>query len=757
LATTSAIALTLGGAEASAQTTPPAPAPATPSATSVGEVVVTASKRSEKLQNVASAVAVVSSQTLNNLGVGDFHDLASLVPGVSQRAWGAPGLGTIILRGLSTGAAQTTNTAAFYIDDTPFTTSAFAGAGGRETPYIDTADIERVEVLEGPQGTLYGASSLGGIIQVITKKPNLNQYSGNASVEFDDVDGGGQGGLIRGSVNLPIVQDQLAVMITGYGRQSPGYVDNVETHTNNVNWSDLGGGRVALRWKPTDKLTIDVSELDQAIYNNANAFVTFKPGTLTPEYGNNTFANFRNFGSEAHYDLSNVTVAYDAGIGTVTASLSQGDYHVKYADDVTSQYVPLTDASAAGKAYVLSAFGEPMSVVLPANSLAMYQLKTNVAKTTADVKFVSKRFLDDRVEFIAGTYYTHELYNAGSVTEGYTPTGVLLPHPLMIQQYNTSDYSEIAGYGNVTVYLLPNLDLTGGIRYSDDSEHIVTLGPNSILYYAPNPGGPFNDNSKPLTYLATLRWRITSDLSAYLRYATGFRPGGVQTLAGTALPPGTPTNILPDTTSNYEAGVKGTFWDGKLSIDTSVYHIDWNNVQLAASIGGVLVQGNGGQAQVDGAQFQTQLRPLQGLAITGEVGFNDARITAINAATSASLHAFDGDLLPLTPKYTASLSADQTIPLSEGYDGLLGATLRYTSANPANWLAITPVPQQYLPAYTTLDLRAGVLFGKYSVQFRIENVTNAIGYTTDMTPLTVLGQGVVIRPRMYALNFSANF
>ncbi len=186
--------------------------------TADGDIVVTASKREERLRDVPSAVTAISGKNLENLGVQSFRDYASLVPGLSQRDSGAPGLGTVILRGLNSGAQQLTNTTAYYIDDMPFTASGFVSSGSLVTPEPELAEIDRIEVLKGPQGTLYGASSLGGLIHLVTKKPDATAFSGSVRGELSAVEGGGTGYMLRGSVNVPIVRDKLAVQATGYYR-----------------------------------------------------------------------------------------------------------------------------------------------------------------------------------------------------------------------------------------------------------------------------------------------------------------------------------------------------------------------------------------------------------------------------------------------------------------------------------------------------------------------------------------------------------
>src|SRR5262249_21140681 len=156
----------------------------------------------------------------------------TLVPGLTQRVIGAPGTGAIILRGLNTGSQQTSNTSAYYIDDTPFTSSGFLSVGAFVTPEPELADIERLEVLKGPQGTLYGASSLGGLIHLVTRKPDVNSVFGSVSTEVTATQGGDLGGLVRASINVPLVPGTAAIEAAGFYRRIGGFIDNVQTGTN---------------------------------------------------------------------------------------------------------------------------------------------------------------------------------------------------------------------------------------------------------------------------------------------------------------------------------------------------------------------------------------------------------------------------------------------------------------------------------------------------------------------------------------------
>ncbi|MBR2173815.1 TonB-dependent receptor [Sphingopyxis sp.] len=714
------------------------------SAASPDEIVVTASRREERLRDAPSAITAITGTAIETMGVQSFRDYASLVPGLSQRDSGAPGLGTVILRGMNTGGQQTTNTTAYYIDDTAFTASGFLSLGSLVTPEPELAEIERIEVLKGPQGTLYGASSLGGLIRIVTRKPDTSEFYGNVRGEISTVKGGGEGFMIRGAVNVPVVRDKLAIQAAGYYRRLPGFTDNIGTGSRNVNSSNVYGGRIALRAEPTDNLTIDLSGVLQNIENNGYSYTTVAGGTLRPLHGRYVYDHFEDFGSEVKYRLGNATVTWKTDAGSLIASGSYGNYRSDTLIDYTAVYLPIAIASAPAV----------LGQTVPANTGIVTNPSPRMEKYTGDVRFVSERF--GPAEFMAGVFYTHEntVYDANITLRDKT-SGVDLPGALatLYHTRSRSRYEEIAGYGNLTLYLSDRLDIQGGLRYAHNEQLSTTRGPNAIYAYRrlPQLEFPFSDSST--TYLAALRWRPTDNVSTYLRAASGYRPGGPQTNA--APPPGVPLVINPDTVWNYEAGIKGSFIDGALSANLAVYHIDWSGIQLnALDTSGVLIQTNGGDADIDGFEVELVARPTRNTTFTANVGHTKARIVALLPGVAAATGARAGDRLPLTPDYTVALSADQRIPLAAHATGLLGATLRFQSDMMNNYPNASPIAQpKKLPSITTLDLRTGVELERISVQLRAQNILNEFG-VTNLSPDNM---ATVTPPRSFVLAVSAQF
>jgi outer membrane receptor protein involved in Fe transport len=743
----------LGFNSASAQDRPAGSAPDKPvpaSAPKVSDqkdqpddIVITATKREERLRDVPGAVTAITGANIDKLGVQSFRDYASLVPGLSQRDAGAPGLGTVILRGLNSGAQQLTNTTAYYIDDTPFTASGFVSNGALVTPEPELAEIDRIEVLKGPQGTLYGASSLGGLIHVVTKKPDATAFFGSLRGELSTIDGGGTGYMLRGSVNLPLVRDKLAIQATGYYRRMPGYTDNVVTGTDNVNKSDLYGGRIAIRATPTDRLTIDIAGVLQHITNDGYNFEKLIGGTLTPLYGLYKYNQYKDFGSEIRYRVVSGTATWKTDIGSLIASGSYARYQNDTQSDATGTYLPVALSVAPGKGYVI-----------PANTGVVANPSPSLTKYTGEIRFVSKRL--GPVEFMVGGFYTHEqaIYDINVVLQN-TITGVTLPAPLNFLYHTRSGsrYEEVAGYGDLTFYLTDRLDVQGGIRYAHNTQLATTGGDGAIYAFSPRAKFVFPIKGNATTYLATLRWRPTDTISAYVRAASGYRPGGPQT--NPSPPPGAQLLITPDTVWNYEAGVKSSLLNGALTANIAVYHIDWKNIQLnTLDATGVVLQANGGAAKVDGWELELVARPSKYLTFTANAGQTNARLTSILSGVTSVTGAKVGNKLPLTPEYTVAITGDQRIPLADRTTGFVGATLRFQSDMPNNYPGASPALQpKKLPSITTVDLRAGVDFARFGLQLRVQNLLNERAITNVGTDF----MATVIPPRRYTLAFSADF
>jgi outer membrane receptor protein involved in Fe transport len=712
------------------------------------EIIVTASRRRERLQDVPSAVTALEGETLEAIGAQTFRDYSTLIPGLSQRDLGNPGQGTIIIRGLNTGPQSITNTSATYIDEAPFSASGFLSAGAILTPDPDVADLDRIEVLKGPQGTLYGANSLGGLIRIVTARPNTNRFFGRVWGELTTVEDGGFGYSVRGSVNAPLMTDKVAVRANAVYRLAPGWTDNVTLGTDDVNDSIIKGGRLALRFTPTDRLTIDFGGIYQHIENRGIARQDNITGTTTPRDRRYGYRALVNAESDIKYRLLNGSIDYDFGNVSLIGTASYGEYRTTQFSDASEQFVP-----------TLRAIG--LAAIIPASAQIIGDISPNMDKFTAEIRLLSERI--GRFEFVLGGFYTEEnnFYRANYFVNTSAGTPLASPFNVLVRTTTLSDYEEVAGFGNLTFYLTDTVDLTGGVRLAHNKQDAQTGGPGAVVFYAPRATANFKFKDDVETYLATLRWRPTRDLTLFARAASGYRPGGPQN--NPSPPPGAQTEIRPDTTWNYEVGARAQLLDNRLRISGSVYRIDWDDIQLNTNFQGVVLQANGGMARVSGAELELVARPASGFTLAANFGYTDAKLKRVDPGVTTSVGARAGDRLPLTPEFTAALIGDYRRPIGPETELNIGGTLRHRSDMPSSYPGAILNPNITVPSATTLDLRAGVEFRNFTLQLRAENVFDELVYTSLSTnylvspAIPVPTTAIVGRPRSFTLGVSARF
>jgi iron complex outermembrane receptor protein len=707
------------------------------------EVVVTASKRAERLLDVPSALQVIDTAQIENLGLRGFDDYVGLVPNVTQRSFGAPGAGTVIIRGLNTGPQQTTSTAGFYLDDTPFTASGSLSVASLVLPDADLADVERIELLKGPQGTLYGASSLGGLVRILSRKPDLTKFEGSASVTASTVDGGGSGFGLRGTLNMPLAKNRVAVRLTGFNRREPGFADNVGTGTTNINEATISGLRAAVLASISDSVELQFNGLFQNTEADGFAAQDNVSGTLTPLYGERQYNNYYNTGSELEIRSVGATLNWKVGPGTLTAMVGRSRYTTRTEADYTPIYGPL-----------LAGFGLPPGAGLGG------ALEPESRKTSVELRYASERV--GRFEFLAGAFYTDEdnLYPL-RIDGEFAATRQPLPSIFgnLINVGTASAYEEKAIFANATFYFNDDWDVTLGGRYSENEQTAdITRSGLLVGIFGSPVVQSFALDDDASTYLATLRWRASENVSAFLRAATGYRPGGPQTNAAA---PNSNSSYKPDEVTNYELGFKSRLLDGRLDLSASAYRIDWDDIQLNTLVNGFLLIGNGGAARVNGLEIEAASRPTDSLSLGLTLGYNDTEVTEIGVAEAQQLGAAVGDALPLSSNWNASALLDYRFSL-KGLGVSVGGTVKYNGERPTSFSQAPLNPNVQLPSDTLIDLRAGVDFGRVNAQFRIENLTDENGISSYITNKVVAVLPVpsvlsLVRPRTYSLTLNVRF
>jgi outer membrane receptor protein involved in Fe transport len=708
------------------------------------EIVVTAQKRTQTLIDVAQSVSVVSGATLEQQGATNFSDYLKNVPSL-QLVQGTPGQGRLVLRGINTGGVA--STVAVYVDETPFGSSTGLANGAELAGDFDTFDIGRIEVLRGPQGTLYGASSLGGLLKFVTNAPSTSDFEGKVLGGVEVTDGGDASYRGAAMVNIPL-GETLAFRASGSYRKQGGYIDSVGTAGSNVrsNTNDFEsyGGRASLLWQPGPDLSVRLSALLQNLYVDGSSFVEADPSTLKPLYGGLTQSEYLPQFSNIRYRLYNATIDYDLGPATLTSATSYGQQLQSFRADYTANL-----SAALGGPYVY------------------FDQLTQNRKWTQELRLASNG--GDFIEWLVGGYYTREkariFQNLKTAVPGTPGTLTPIDLPFDYAVYNlASRYEEIAGFANATLHLAPWFEVDLGGRYSHNSQRADQVTDGVLLGASTIANIRSSDNV--FTWSVAPKIKFGERASLYARAAKGYRPGGPNVIP-TGAPPGTPTTFEPDTVTSYEIGFKGDTADRRASIEASLYHIDWSNIQLAAVVNGFGVNANGKGAGVDGAEITVTLRPTAGFVTSVNFALNDAKLGG--DTDPLVVGAVKGDRLPFTAKYAVSVNADYQWELGGDVTASVGGSIRSLSRQSGNYDPAYLTTYGHFPrvrAYEVVDLRAGLAFGRYAINAYVNNLTGSRGITATQGLLGVAGQprnvggaiGTgVLRPRTIGVNLTAGF
>ena len=711
---------------------------AQPSEDSLTTIVVTAEKKEEKLKDVPMSITALGGGSLDNLQYRSFSDYAAMVPGLSLTS-SQPGYTNLTLRGQNAGGVG--STVAVYLDESPFGSSSALLNGSILSGDFDTWDLQRVEVLRGPQGTLYGANSEGGLLKFVTTAPVLGAFSGAAEVTGETVDHGGTGGDVRAVVNLPL-GDKMALRVGGFTQDVPGFISDPSRNKVDENDGHKYGGRVSLLAEPIDSLTIRLTASSQESRYNDVPQVDINPVTLQPAEGDLQQNRIINQPSSFQYKNYNATINWDAGPFSILSTTSYGILNSDaITDDTTGQLAPGLTLEA-----YLGLIGFP-------NTGGYLDNLVDLNKFTQEVRISSPA--TNFIEWQVGGYFTREIgnlyqhVNLMSLPDGVPLTGT---PPL---QFATLDsiYKETAGFGNVTVHILPQFDIQAGGRYSKN-EQVASENISGLLA---NPPQVFSTPSSGhvWTYSVAPRWHIDADNMVYLRWATGYRPGGPNALPPVA-PPSVPREYGADKTSNLELGIKSSMFNNQLSIDAALFHVDWTNIQLLEIVDNNGINGNGGKAKSQGFEWTVAYIPVHGLTLNWTGAYTDAKLTtdapAVNGVT--------GDPLPYAPKWGTSLDGEYDHAAFGDYQYFVGATYSYVGARSTDFgTDVTETMQVRLPGYNSYGARVGLDNDHWRFTFYGKNLSDSRGITSygaSGAP-NLNGVAAIVQPRTFGITISTKF
>ncbi|WP_405235074.1 TonB-dependent receptor [Lentisalinibacter orientalis] len=729
----------------------------------VEEIIVTAQKRDEALTEIPMSVTVLSGDFLERVRADSFEDFVALIPGFSLESSTA-GVNRITLRGINTGGVATT--VGVYVNDVPFGSSSGLANAAVLSGNFDTFDVARIEVLRGPQGTLYGASALGGVMKYVTNAPDPEAFEARGEVSLESVEEGGTGYNFTGLVNVP-VSDRVAVRASGFYRHDDGYIDSIGNNPipsltvpgvnvvegtrveEDINSVDVFGGRISALFNINEDVSLDLTAFAQNIESDASNVIDGDPLTVEP-VGDFVRSRYHEDYTDIEYRVYSATLDWDLGGMALQSVTSYSTFDQDFQTDVAAN-TTLLGAPVAAVATLF--FGDAATRPLS----AVQRQVTNTDKLTQEFRLISPE--SETFEWLVGLYYTDE-------DSGIDPQSILAVEagtdtlasdiPTLLEAALISTYEEYAVFANATWYVTPRFELSFGARASDNDQEASQTLQGALLGGSVNFEDA-NSSESPFTWSFSPRLQVNDNVSVYGRVATGYRPGGPNVIPAGA-PPGTPGSYESDELTNYEVGIKADALGGILSFDAAAYFLDWEDVQLLAVVNGVGLNANGGTAESRGMEVSATLRPTDGLTLSFNSAYTDAELTQ---DTDPVVGGTDGDPLPFVPEWSFGLNGEYTWPVLGDAMAYVGANLGYVGDRTAGFGNRLPDGSlREADAYTTLNARAGIDFGSWSVELYGNNLGDEDGINDINTP-GALPNGLIglalIRPRTVGISVGARF
>lgn len=754
------------------------------------EIIVTATRREESLQKVPVSIQALGEKTLDQQQVASLDDFSKLLPSVSFQSFG-PGQSQIYFRGVSSGGdglrigpAPATG---LYIDEIPVTTIA----GSVD---LHVYDIARIEALSGPQGTLFGASSLSGTLRLITNKPSTAGFEGGADLQINKFGKGEAGGSLEGFLNFPL-SDNAALRVVGFYRRDGGYIDNIagsRTFTlddpdpttnltvNNAalveddfNDVETFGGRAALKIDLDDNWTVTPT----IIYQNQTSTGPF---LFDPRKGDLAVTDFQETRNKDRWfqaaltlegKIGNWDLVYSGGYfeRKVNNRSDYSYYSVAY-DTYGSYYTNFPTATGG--------FLDPSQFVFTADKYT---------KHTQEIRVISPS--DNRFRVTAGLFYQRQTdavaanYDVAGLSgiptppnTNLVPVGAAFGDTLFLTRIDRKD-RDLAAFAEATFDITETVKLTAGIRgfearsslfgfsgFNRNALAAICLATTATNRPCDNVDKKYKETGE--THKVNLSWEVTPDKMIYATYSTGFRPGGNNRRPG----------ILPfksDTLSNYEIGWKTSFLDRKLRLNGAVFYEEWKDLQFGlVPVGnnGVTNTYNAGDARIYGIEGDFALS-LGGLTLSGSGTYIDAKLTTdfcqvdatgnIVCVAGVTPAAPKGTRLPVQPKFKGSMTARYQFPMGSN-DAFVQGSMNYQGGTRSFLTDDDFAAVGGTRGFTTFDFSAGTSFGQWSVEAFIQNAFDKRGQLGLNTACSTTICGAFsrvypIKPQIFGLKLGTKF
>ena len=725
------VALLCAASPALAQKAPPSSEPS-PQATpdQLDDIIVTAQRRESTVLKTSGSITAISGDQIQARGFSEFSSIAATIPGLSSATSG-PGQTEFNLRGVSSPGGNSA-TVGFYLDDTPLTAAANSNSG-KVVVDPNLYDINRVEVLRGPQGTLYGSSSMGGTIRVLTNQPDAGKFDASAQVKLSGTKGGGFNHTENAMINIPIVTDRLALRIVGTEEVESGWIHRVVIapgafpdlinlvrgdvaaapvakdydQSNQIRMQTIRG---ALRVEPVDGLTITPSILYQHLTQDGPSAFDTKPGTL------------------AHYDVYDIPEPYSERFLLGTLNI---EYHLGGVDFTSNtarfnRRQTLIQDTTEGLEYALG---------LPFPYLAgpvTFNARDDTKQFSQECRLASSG--DTRFKWLVGAFYSN-LQSQGnnvSIVPGLIP---VVGTSNLFTRHQPYQIKQSALFGELSYKLTPSLKLTAGLRGYHYETNVTTVvsGVSSVTGGDSISTQFVNARNSGVNPKFVVTFTPSDQVTLYATAGKGFRPGGGNQAVPTNNATATgaqcaadlaalgltksPTEYGPDSLWSYELGGKTRLFNRRLSVNGAVYQIDWKGIQQGVSLScGFGYTANAGQARIKGAELEISAVLVDGLRLDASAGYIDAKLIKGDIAVGTAA----GQPIQTVPRWTGNIGLTYTRPLSRSLKMISHVEYLYTGprVNGA-YLSLTPTP-----AVELVNARIGVANDRWSLTAFVDNAFN---------------------------------
>lgn len=675
-------------------------------ALALDEITVTATRRETNLQDTALTIQAIRETDLLNIGATELEDLVGLVPGLNITG---PDLTIRGLRSSLDERSGTISTTSLYLDETPL------------DHRFRIFDVARVEILKGPQGTLYGAGAMGGTIRMVTNKPDHSAFYSEVDVDYSSTSGSSDDNHeVNAVVNVPLVEDRLAVRAVAYQHDYAGFTDDVRLDIRDFDTEEVTGGRIALRWDITDTASVTATYLTEDVERGG---ASFEMVGLQPLQNDRFFDDVR----DETWDVFNLLVDWDLEWANLTVTMTRSENEVDEVLDSTR--------------FINGAFGlpdPPNGGFLNATQLQDFDDEIDVG----EVRLVSN--LEGKWSWVVGAFY-QKLDQVGDTSIFVTEVdpdnpaigvrvgdidGFANRDQLVDQRALFESEREVAGFGELTYDFNDKFSATAGIRYLDVEQSTQFFLLSTLFGFPAGTGDPLDPISVSHGDYYTkfrLAYRATDDLLFYFIRSEGFRRGGFNIGAafGNALGiPNIPDRFDSDEVTNWELGMHSAWLDNRLILNTALYYIDWSDIRVGAlDPSGLNFTTNGPSADVYGLEAELSYLVSENFDVAATLALTSAELSSETVDEALDglgvpypdnlTLAPEGEKLPGIPEETFSLTFNYRIPeLISRFDGYVRLDGTYTSATYNTYeQGQFSFGRTKMDAYTLVNLRAGIAGG----------------------------------------------